>query len=98
MLQISCPWCGPRDEVEFRCGGQSHIIRPGPPEVVDDVTWGKYLSEKINPRGEHLERWQHHAGCRRWFNAARDTATHRIRVTYHMTEAAPAVSLGDVAP
>lgn len=98
MLQIPCPWCGPRDELEFRCGGQSHIIRPDPPEAIDDVTWGKYLSEKINPRGEHLERWQHNAGCRRWFNVARDTATHRIRVTYHMVEAAPAILPGGVAP
>ncbi|QNA86346.1 sarcosine oxidase subunit delta [Sphingomonas sp. So64.6b] len=98
MLQISCPWCGPRDELEFRCGGQSHIIRPDPPEAIDDVSWGKYLSEKINPRGEHLERWQHNAGCRRWFNVARDTVTHRIRATYHMTEAAPAFSADGVAP
>ncbi len=90
MLQISCPWCGPRDEIEFRCGGQSHIIRPGPPESVDDVTWGRYLSEKINPRGDHLERWLHSAGCRRWFNLARDTATHEIMAVYRMDEAAPA--------
>ncbi|MGH6719268.1 MAG: sarcosine oxidase subunit delta, partial [Alphaproteobacteria bacterium] len=34
MLLIACPFCGPRDETEFRCGGESHIIRPGPaPEV-----------------------------------------------------------------
>jgi sarcosine oxidase, subunit delta len=91
MLQISCPWCGPRDEIEYRCGGQSHVIRPGPPEAIDDETWGRYLSEKINPRGEHLERWHHAAGCRRWFNVARDTATHRIRAVYHMVEQPPAV-------
>ncbi|MGZ8625813.1 MAG: sarcosine oxidase subunit delta, partial [Actinomycetota bacterium] len=24
MLLIPCPWCGPRDEVEFRYGGQAH--------------------------------------------------------------------------
>lgn len=89
MLLIPCPWCGPRDEMEFRCGGQSHITRPGPPEQVSDAEWGAYLSERINPRGEHLERWVHAAGCRRWFNVARDTATHRIRAVYGMTEAAP---------
>jgi sarcosine oxidase subunit delta len=96
MLQITCPWCGPRDEIEYRCGGQSHIVRP--PETVDDESWGRYLSEKINPRGEHLERWLHEAGCRRWFNVARDTATHRIRAVYHMTEAAPAAMPEGVAP
>jgi len=91
MLRISCPWCGPRDEIEFRCGGQSHIVRPGPPEQVDDENWGRYLSERSNPRGDHLERWLHVAGCRRWFNVARDTATHRIRAVYSMVEAAPAI-------
>jgi heterotetrameric sarcosine oxidase delta subunit len=90
MLRLSCPWCGPRDEIEFRCGGESHIARPGPPETVDDATWGRYLAERINPRGEHLERWHHSAGCRRWFNVARDTVTHRVRAVYLMHEAAPA--------
>lgn len=96
MLQISCPWCGPRDEIEFRCGGQSHIIRPGPPESIDDVAWGRYLAEKINPRGDHLERWLHSAGCRRWFNVARDTVTHEIRAIYLMNEAPPATPEGAV--
>ena len=36
MLLIDCPWCGPRAEHEFRCGGESHIARPGPPETVAD--------------------------------------------------------------
>ncbi len=25
MLLIACPWCGPRDETEFNCGGEGHI-------------------------------------------------------------------------
>ena len=28
MLLIPCPWCGPRAEVEFTCGGEAHIERP----------------------------------------------------------------------
>ena len=28
MLIITCPFCGPRDEVEFACGGEAHIARP----------------------------------------------------------------------
>lgn len=90
MLLISCPWCGPRAEPEFRCGGQSHIFRP--PETVDDVTWTTYLNERINPRGAHFERWLHAAGCRRWFNVARDTATHEILAVYRMDEPAPPVA------
>jgi sarcosine oxidase, subunit delta len=92
MLLIACPWCGPRAESEFRCGGQSHIARPGPPEAVDDETWGRYLSERINPKGPHLERWLHAAGCRRWFNVARDTSTHEIIAIYRMDEAAPSLA------
>ena len=88
MLRIDCPWCGPRDEIEFRWGGQSHIARP--PESVSDQEWGRYLAERANPRGTHLERWLHAAGCRRWFNAARDTTTHEIKAVYCMDEAAPA--------
>ena len=30
MLIITCPFCGPRDEVEFACGGEAHITRPLP--------------------------------------------------------------------
>ncbi len=89
MLRISCPWCGPRAEIEFRCGGQSHIARPGPPEAVDDITWGRYLAERDNPCGLHYERWLHVAGCRRWFNVARDTTTHQILAVYRMEEPVP---------
>ena len=87
MLTINCPWCGPRDEIEFQCGGQSHITRPGPPETVSDQEWGGYLFNRINPRGLHRERWLHAFGCRRWFNIARDTATHEILDIYKMGEA-----------
>jgi Sarcosine oxidase, delta subunit family len=26
MLLIPCPWCGEREETEFRCGGEAHPI------------------------------------------------------------------------
>ncbi len=95
MLLISCPWCGPRDEIEFRCGGQSHVARPGPPEEVSDADWTDYLFTRLNPKGIHFERWVHAFGCRRWFNMARDTVTHEIKAIYRMDEAAPV--LGDGA-
>ena len=28
MLKIKCPFCGVRDESEFSCGGEAHIVRP----------------------------------------------------------------------
>ena len=89
MLRIDCPWCGPRDEDEFRCGGESHIARPVPAESVDDAHWADYLHHRANPRGMHFERWCHTSGCAQWFNVARDTVTHRIAAVYRMGEAPP---------
>ena len=89
MLLIDCPFCGPRDEIEFRCGGQSHIRRPGPAADVSDAEWCAYLFERRNPRGLHFERWVHIAGCGLWFNLARDTATHRVAADYAMTDPKP---------
>ena len=28
MPLVRCPWCGPRDAIEFRYGGQAHIVYP----------------------------------------------------------------------
>ncbi len=87
MLKISCPHCGPRNETEFACGGQSHIVRPGP-EVADDV-WADYLFARINPRGRTFERWRHAYGCGTWFNVVRDTLSHEITAVYAMTDPKP---------
>ncbi len=90
MLLIPCPWCGPRDEVEFGYGGEAHVVRPPDPAAVDDEAWAAYLFMRKNPKGMHHERWVHSAGCRRWFNVARDTATNAIRGSYRIGEAPPA--------
>ncbi len=89
MLLIDCPWCGPRDEVEFRCGGQAHLARPADPMALDDRQWADYLFMRDNPKGPFAERWLHVAGCRRWFNLQRDTVTHRIIAVYPMGEQPP---------
>ena len=34
VLLIPCPWCGPRDEVEFRYGGQAHLAYPDDPAAL----------------------------------------------------------------
>jgi sarcosine oxidase subunit delta len=93
MLRINCPYCGERAEVEFRCGGQAHIERPGAGgEQVSDEDWAAYLFFRQNPKGEHRERWLHAAGCRRWFNLARHTITHEILAVYPMGERRPSSS------
>ena len=89
MLLIPCPWCGPRDEIEFRYGGEAHIPYPSAPQVVDDATWGAYLFIRDNPKGRFRERWRHTAGCRRWFNVLRDTATNEVLGSYRLGEAPP---------
>ncbi len=94
MLLITCPWCGPRDEVEFRYGGQAHIARPADPAALDDAAWGDFLFMRNNPKGLFRERWVHAAGCRRWFNAVRDTASHRILAVYRVGADPPS----DVVP
>lgn len=92
MLLISCPHCGPRDEIEFRCGGETHVVRPGPAEAVSEDAWADYLFMRQNPRGPHAERWLHAAGCRTWFNLLRDTVTHEIKAVYPMGHARPEVA------
>ncbi len=82
MLRIECPWCGPRDEVEFKYGGQAHVAYPADPDATSDDEWAAYLFLRDNPKGDFAERWVHTAGCRRWFNAVRDTVTHEFERTY----------------
>jgi sarcosine oxidase, subunit delta len=89
MLLIPCPWCGPREEIEFRYGGQAHIAYPAEPEALSDERWADFLFMRDNPSGTFAERWMHTAGCRRWFNAVRDTSTHRILAAYRMDEPRP---------
>ena len=89
MLLITCPHCGSRPELEFSYGGEAHIARPLEPAKVDDRAWADYLFHRTNPKGVHAERWWHAHGCRRWFNALRDTVSDRIVATYAMGEGRP---------
>ncbi|MGW5425092.1 sarcosine oxidase subunit delta family protein [Streptomyces sp. NPDC003943] len=92
MLLIPCPWCGPRDEAEFHYGGQAHVPYPEDPAALTDEEWARYLFFRDNPKGPFAERWSHAAGCRRWFNAVRDTATNEILAVYRPGEARPATT------
>lgn len=87
MMQLRCPWCGPRPESEFHCGGTTGIARP--PLDCDDATWADYLFVRDNPKGVHAERWRHTFGCTRWFNALRDTVTHEVSAVWEMGDPKP---------
>src|SRR5262245_29339615 len=89
MLLIPCPWCGPRDEVEFHYCGQAHVPYPADPAGLTDEEWARYLFFRDNPKGPFAERWSHAAGCRRWFNAVRDTGTNEILTVYRTGEPRP---------
>ncbi len=97
MLLVTCPFCGPRPEIEFRCGGEAHIARPRLPSTYSDEAWAAFLFTRTNPKGVHAERWNHAHGCQRWFNALRDTVSDRILQTYRMGEPRPDAG-GGVAP
>ncbi|MER5517379.1 sarcosine oxidase subunit delta family protein [Streptomyces sp. NPDC002763] len=93
MLLIPCPWCGPRDESEFHYGGQAHVPSPETPASLTDEEWARYLFFRANPKGPFAERWSHAAGCRRWFNAVRDTSTNEILTVYRAGEPRPTAPL-----
>ncbi len=88
MLLISCPWCGPREETEFGYGGQAHVAYPANQDEMSDAEWAQYLFFRENPKGPFAERWVHSAGCRRWFNAVRDTVSNEFLSIYKPGESA----------
>jgi heterotetrameric sarcosine oxidase delta subunit len=91
MLRIECPWCGVRDEPEFRFGGESGVVRPE--AGCTDRAWIDYLYFRTNVRGLQHERWLHAHGCARWFNLIRDTVSHRIVAAYRIGESPPCTRL-----
>ncbi len=93
MLQINCPWCGPRAEIEFTCGGEGGIVRPVATESMSDEQWGDYLFMRKNPKGLNHEQWRHSSGCGRWFNALRDTVTYRFESIWKIGEPPPVAAV-----
>jgi sarcosine oxidase subunit delta len=88
---IRCPWCGPREQAEYHYGGQANVRYPEAAAEISDEQWAQYLFFRDNPAGEFAERWLHSAGCRRWFNAVRDTMTHELLAVYRIGEPRPEV-------
>lgn len=84
MHRIRCPFCGERDEAEFRYRGDATLARP---KTEDTAAFLAYVYERDNPRGRHVEWWQHVHGCRSVVKVVRDTATHDITWTGRPTDA-----------
>ena len=86
MLQIPCPWCGPRDQSEFTYASGALDMRLADPSQLSDAQWADYVFMRRNTRGRFREQWQHAHGCQQFFNAVRDTVTNRIETTYRPDE------------
>ena len=95
MLLIECPFCGPRNELEFAHAGEAHLSRL--PEQDSDDAWGEYLYARTNPKGVHAERWRHVNGCGRYFNALRDTTTDHFLAVYKAGEPRPNFAKNGIA-
>ncbi|MDX1653989.1 MAG: sarcosine oxidase subunit delta [Candidatus Competibacteraceae bacterium] len=79
MHQISCPWCGVRDEAEFQYQGDASL---GPPPLSEELEAAcRAVYFRANPRGWHLEWWHHVAGCRQYVKVLRHTVSHQIAAT-----------------
>ena len=91
MFVIRCPYCGERDMSDFAYGGEAHIARPTQSETMSEAEWADYVFLRNNPKGLLAERWNHQAGCRRWFNAVRNTATDDLLAVYKVGEPRPEV-------
>jgi len=77
VILLPCPYCGPRNDVEFRYVGE---LRPRPdPNEADPHEWRSYLYGRQNRAGWVTESWFHRAGCGRYLVVERDTVTNDVR-------------------
>lgn len=79
-MLINCPYCGPRDLIEFSVKGEA---RPRPDAGdLDGAVPRAAFTDAIyfcdNPAGPHQEHWFHASGCQSWLLLDRDTRTHEI--------------------
>ena len=79
-LKVTCPNCGPRYTTEFWFGGEL-LAHAGPLAADADPLEADFQRVwlRVNAAGMQGERWFHHAGCRRWLVAERDTRTNEFR-------------------
>lgn len=82
MIVLSCPWCGPRNVSEYHSLGEV-VDRPDP-STASRWEWRTYLYLRRNPAGRVRERWFHRAGCRRYFDADRDTRDNTVFATWRL--------------
>ena len=82
MIVLQCPWCGPRNVTEFHSLGEV-LDRPDPRKATRSE-WRSYLYLRSNKAVRVHERWFHRAGCRRYFDAERDTRDNTVFSTWRL--------------
>lgn len=75
MLQIDCPYCGPRAQVEFAYERTLDSIVTLAMPAEEAVA---RLYARANPRGLDDELWRHGFGCRQWIVLRRHRVSHEI--------------------
>lgn len=77
MQLFPCPFCGTRDETEFRYMGETGKARPEGGRAVGEADWTRYLYFQANPKGEVREIWCH-LPCGEIFLIERNNVTHAV--------------------
>jgi heterotetrameric sarcosine oxidase delta subunit len=75
MMQITCPHCGPRAQVEFAYERTVDSVAALDSRCEDAM---KTLFTRANPRGVDEEIWRHTYGCRAWMVITRHRVTNEI--------------------
>jgi sarcosine oxidase subunit delta len=76
MQLFACPFCGTRDETEFRYVGEAGKVRPAG-AAAPGADWSRYLYFQRNPKGRAAEIWTHMT-CGEMFRMERDNVTHVV--------------------
>jgi len=86
MMQIPCPHCGPRAQIEFAYGRSlDSLVTPD----MDGAAAMGALYARANPKGLSDELWRHTYGCGQWLVLRRHTVTHEIIACVACGEALP---------
>ena len=72
--------------------GEAHIARPQWRDDMSDAEWADFVFMRTNTKGVFAERWIHSAGCRKYFNVLRNTATDEVLAVYKVGEEPPEVT------
>jgi sarcosine oxidase subunit delta len=88
MQIFTCPFCGPRGEVEFHFGGDAGNHRPEGDDAPAEA-WSAYLYARNNPKGASREIWMH-LTCGEVFVMERDTVTHAVARSVALVGGEPA--------